>query len=59
LHAAPIRFHSCTDVARALPMAREIQPTVIGASDYLVEIPDKIELVAHARTRVPTAGRTR
>ncbi len=89
-------FHSCTDVAHALPMARQLQPTVIlqdlvmpgvdgftlvrffradpstagipiivlsskeeprdksrafeiGASDYLVKIPDKIELVARIR----------
>jgi two-component system chemotaxis family response regulator WspR len=91
-----IEFHSCTDVALAVPKAREIRPTVIlqdlvmpgvdgftlvrffradpetagvpimvlsskedprdksrafetGASDYLVKIPDKIELIARIR----------
>ena len=91
-----IDFHSCQDVARALPRARELQPTVIlqdlvmpdvdgftlvrffradpstasipiivlsskedprdksrafevGASDYLVKIPDRIELLARIR----------
>ncbi|MDF3065627.1 MAG: diguanylate cyclase response regulator [Polyangiaceae bacterium] len=91
-----IELHVCADAARALPIAREIRPTVIlqdlvmpevdgftlvrffradpslasipiivlsskedprdksrafeiGASDYLVKIPDKIELIARVR----------
>jgi two-component system chemotaxis family response regulator WspR len=91
-----IAFHSCTDVALAVPTARELRPTVIlqdlvmpgvdgftlvrffradpgtagtpiivlsskedprdksrafetGASDYLVKLPDKIELIARIR----------
>jgi two-component system chemotaxis family response regulator WspR len=91
-----IELHVCDDAARALPLARELRPTVIlqdlvmpdvdgftlvrffradpelaaipiivlsskedprdksrafevGASDYLVKIPDKIELVARVR----------
>ncbi|HEX2674991.1 MAG TPA: diguanylate cyclase [Polyangiales bacterium] len=91
-----LEFHHCADVARALPMARSVRPTVIlqdlvmpevdgftlvrffradsdtanvpiivlsskddprdksrafetGANDYLVKVPDKVELVARVR----------
>jgi two-component system chemotaxis family response regulator WspR len=103
-----VQFHHCSDVTLALPMAREVGPTVIlqdlvmpgadgftlvrffrndpqtahipiivlsskedprdksrafelGASDYVVKVPDKVELVAriraHSRTFIAQAER--
>src|SRR6476659_2705731 len=62
---ADIDFHYCADAREALTVANQIKPIVVlstnenpqvkgqafamGANDYLVKLPDKIELVARIR----------
>src|SRR6266566_478425 len=50
-----IEFHYCADSAAAVAAVAEIKPTVkseafaLGVNDYLIKLPDKIELIARIR----------